>query len=124
MALKLAPKMAPKMAKVQRIRKNLTPAERERHRQPAAQVQADKPRIMEIGREVRREHERMLREVMSQLQEAKQESGLSLAELRDKTGIDRSTLSKLLNDPSSNPTLMTLNRIAQACGKRLVVNVE
>jgi DNA-binding phage protein len=112
------------MTNAKRIRRESTPAERKEYEQLLKRVEQDREEILARGRELKREHDELLRHVMGLLNNARQSGDLSLADLKDRTGIDRSTLSKLLNDPSSNPTLMTLNRLATALGKRLVVKLE
>jgi len=57
------------------------------------------------------------------LKEARQAAGLSLADVAARSGIDRSRLSKLENDPHGNPTVTTLARIADAVGVRLAIRV-
>jgi transcriptional regulator with XRE-family HTH domain len=46
---------------------------------------------------------------------------LSLADIRERTGIDKSNLSRLENDAGANPTLDTLTRYAEAVGKKLEI---
>jgi transcriptional regulator with XRE-family HTH domain len=48
-------------------------------------------------------------------------SGLSLADLAKRTGIDKAYLSRLENAQQGNTTLETLRRVAQALGKELVL---
>ena len=50
--------------------------------------------------------------------------GLSLADVAERSGIDKSRLSKLENDPRANPTLATLTRIASAMGVKLSIHVD
>jgi len=51
--------------------------------------------------------------------------GLSLADIRERTGIGKSALSRLENDESANPTIATLSRYADALGKEVrIVLVE
>jgi ribosome-binding protein aMBF1 (putative translation factor) len=64
-----------------------------------------------------------LAEAMSLLMEARISSGLSLADINERTGMDRSMLSKLERREDANPTIETLNRIADAMGKKLVVSL-
>ena len=47
--------------------------------------------------------------------------GLSLSELIERTGIERSTLSRLGNNEETNPTAATLARYADAVGKKILV---
>ena len=77
---------------------------------------------------VRRHHERMaagdqLRELCDKLKAARQEKGLSLADLTELTGMDRAAISKLETGQRTNPTIDTLVRYAQAVGRRLVVRL-
>ncbi len=77
---------------------------------------------------VARHRERMasldqLQELLQQLKAAREEKGLTLANVTDMTGMDRSALSKLETGQRSNPTIETLVRYAEAVGKRLVVSL-
>ena len=58
------------------------------------------------------------------LKAAREERGLSLADLTELTGMDRSALSKLETGQRPNPTLETLVRYAEAVDKRLVVSLS
>ena len=62
-------------------------------------------------------------ELLKQLKAAREEKGLSLADLTERTGMDRSALSKLETGQRPNPTVDTLVRYADAVGKRLVVSL-
>ena len=62
-------------------------------------------------------------DLLKQLKAARVEQGLSLADLTDLTGMDRSALSKLETGQRTNPTVETLVRYAEAVGKRLVVSL-
>jgi ribosome-binding protein aMBF1 (putative translation factor) len=65
----------------------------------------------------------LLHEVLEQLQAARRKQGLSLADLTELTGMDRSALSKLETGQRPNPTVETLSRYAEAVGKHLVVTL-
>ena len=83
----------------------------------------------ELPRLVRRHHERAdalegLSELLHQLKAARESQGLSLADLTELTGMDRSALSKLETGQRPNPTIETLVRYAEAVGKRLVVALK
>ena len=76
-----------------------------------------------------RHHERMtaleqLHDLLMQLKDAREAKGLSLSDLTELTGMDRSALSKLETGQRANPTVETLVRYAQAVGKRLVVKLS
>ena len=62
--------------------------------------------------------------LLEELRGARESQGLSLADVRKRTGMDRSALSKLENGQRENPTLETLVRYAEAVGKRLVIRLE
>ena len=78
---------------------------------------------------ITRHHERMasldqLHELLMQLRAAREARGLSLSDLTELTGMDRSALSKLETGQRANPTVDTLVRYAEAVGKRLVVSLS
>jgi len=64
-----------------------------------------------------------LRQVFAKLQQARQAQGLSLTDVQQRTGIDRSSLAKLEKGLQPNPTLDTVIRVAAAVGKRVVVDL-
>jgi hypothetical protein len=47
--------------------------------------------------------------------------GLSLADIRQRTGIEKGNLSRLENAMNPNPTIDTLSRYADAVGKEIVI---
>lgn len=65
-----------------------------------------------------------LQDLLSQLKSAREAKGLSLGDLTELTGMDRSALSKLETGQRANPTVGTLVRYADAVGKRLVVSLS
>ena len=76
-----------------------------------------------------RHHQRMaaldqLQDLLLQLKAAREAKGLSLSDLTELTGMDRSALSKLETGQRANPTVETLVRYAEAVGKRLVVTLS
>ena len=100
----------------------LTPEVAAKYRQVRDQVAAELPDL------IARHHERtgrfgQLEELVGQLKAAREAQGLSLAEMTERTGMDRSALSKLETGHRPNPTLETLARYAEAVGKRLVVSL-
>ena len=62
-----------------------------------------------------------IRQLLGALRAERQRLGLSLADIYERTGIDRAALSRLENNEDANPTLTTLERYAEALGKRMVV---
>lgn len=78
---------------------------------------------------VARHHDRIasmdqLATLLRQLKDAREERGLSLADLTKRTGMDPSALSKLETGQRPNPTLETLVRYAEAVDKHLVVTLS
>ena len=62
--------------------------------------------------------------ILHRLKAVRQELGMSLAALSEKTGIDQGALSKLENGQRVNPTLRTLSRVANALGKKLICDLQ
>jgi hypothetical protein len=109
------------MRRITRDRR-LTPEEAAKYKAIREQVAGELPDL------VAQHHERMaaldqLQELLSQLKATREAKGLSLADVTDLTGMDRSALSKLETGQRPNPTVETLVRYAEAVGKRLVVSL-
>jgi len=82
----------------------------------------------ELPKLIARHHDRIstidqFAALLKQLKAAREELGLSLADLTEMTGMDRSALSKLETGQRPNPTIETLARYAEAVGKHLVVSL-
>jgi DNA-binding XRE family transcriptional regulator len=109
---------------MQRIARNrrLTPKEAATYREIREDVARELPDLL-----ARHEHRLAARdqlgELLRQLKAAREAQGISLADMKRLTGMDRSFLSKLEAGQRPNPTIDTLLRYAQAVGKRLVVSV-
>lgn len=73
--------------------------------------------------DVKEEYDRLEPEyqVVRAIVEARQEQHLTQKELAEKTGIDRSDISKLENG-SANPSLRTLKRLADGLGMQLKIS--
>lgn len=56
---------------------------------------------------------------LGELKKAREAAGLSLADVAERSGIDKAALSRLENGVHDNPTILTLLRYAAALGKRL-----
>lgn len=109
------------MKRITRDRR-LTPEESARYKAIREQVAEELPELIE------RHHDRtavldQLQELLTQLKAAREAKGLSLADVTERTGMDRSALSKLESGQRPNPTIETLARYAEAVGKRLVVSL-
>lgn len=59
-------------------------------------------------------------QIVSEIIKARLENNITQQELADKTGINRSDISKLENG-SANPSLRTLKRIAAGLGKKIEI---
>jgi DNA-binding phage protein len=105
-----------------RILRRLTAKEAARHRRLVAEVQHNKASIVRRGRAVLAAHDH-LQHALQALKAKREERGVSLAELQRLSGIDRARLSRLESDPSANPTIATLDRIAHALGVELRISV-
>jgi len=107
--------------RVSRGRK-LTPQEAARYRQLRADIEREKPVINdEIHSQLAEQRE--LAAVFAELKEVRQALGLSLDDIRDRTGIEVSELSKLESGRRANFTLDMVRCYAQAVGKRVLVTV-
>jgi ribosome-binding protein aMBF1 (putative translation factor) len=110
---------------MKRILRNrrLTRGEAARYRDIRQKISKELPDLID------RHHERMtaldqLHDLLMQLKNAREAKGLSLSDLTELTGMDRSALSKLETGQRANPTVETLVRYAKAVGKRLVVKLS
>jgi DNA-binding XRE family transcriptional regulator len=102
--------------------RRLTPEEAAKYKGIREQVAKELPDL------IARHDERaavldQLHELLEQLKAAREAKGLSLADLTELTGMDRSGLSKLETGQRPNPTVETLVRYAEAVGKRLQVTL-
>jgi len=109
------------MKRMVRNRK-LTPEEAAKYKTIREQVAGELPEL------ISRHHHRITaldqwQELLRQLKIAREEQGLSLSDLTELTGMDRSALSKLESGQRPNPMIETLVRYAEAVGKRLVISL-
>ncbi len=99
----------------------LTDDEKAKYRGIRQQVAAELP---DIRRRAKAAKPRiMLKQLLKTLKEERERQGISLAELNERTGIDRGSLSKLENDDDPNVTMNTLIRYAQGLGKTVLVEL-
>jgi hypothetical protein len=106
--------------KVRSVNKKLTDEERLRHRRIRDQIEQEKPELIAQGRRIKANHAR-LREAVAVLKSTRESLGLSLADIRERTGIEKGNLSRLENATNPNPTIDTLTRYADAVGKEIVI---
>lgn len=111
------------------VRRKLTDAEQKRLEASRAEVEANFDSYMEEGRKAKRQSilqrdtAAFLSEVMSVLRTERDRQGVSLADLTERTGIARSAISALENADEPNPTISTINRIAEALGVTVAVTL-
>ncbi len=65
-----------------------------------------------------------LRAALAELKKARETAGLSLADVAERSGIDKAALSRLENGIQANPTVETLLRYAAAIGKKLTWHIQ
>lgn len=113
--------------KAVRVNRPLTADQQRRLDASRAAAEADRDAIIARGRQVMKQHAlatTALRETFQLLKSERRSQGVTLQELEDRTGISRGALSRLENDPAPNPTVRTLQRIANALGKSIVVKLQ
>ena len=107
-----------------RIKRTLTDAQRQKYRKMREQLDEEKDEILAEARRRKTAHDAAAADLRQAFQVLKAEriaQGLSLADMRNRTGIGRSALSRLENDETANPTIVTLTRYADALGKKLSI---
>jgi DNA-binding phage protein len=108
---------------IKRVSGQLTPEQKRRHQKVREHVRLDRPRLI-IDALGKKSELLALQSAMAVLMRERKARGLSLGDVAERSGIDKSRLSKLENDPRSNPTLATLTRIASAIGVKLSIHVD
>jgi len=108
--------------KVKRVIRPLTADETMRVAAARRDAEAERDEILREGRMAKQAWLAMRREVdetVARLRAERERLGLSLAEVEEQSGLRRSVLSRLENDRTTNPTLLTLQRYAAALGLTL-----
>lgn len=113
--------MAKRIAK--RATRKLTRAEEERLDRALASVDAEVAELLQAARK-RRAASAALRDTCLLLRSEREAQGLSLRDVSDRTGISRTEISRLETATNRNPTINSLQRIASALGKELVVSLK
>jgi DNA-binding phage protein len=114
--------MAKNMGK--RIYRQATVEEQERHKRIREQTQEELPDITQRAKQKLAEAMQRgiaMQHAMALLKTERLKKGLSLSDMKERTGIERSTLSRLENNAEANPTVNTLMRYADAVGKKVFV---
>jgi DNA-binding XRE family transcriptional regulator len=107
-----------------RIYRQATVEEQERHTRIREQIQEELPDIKQRAKQKLAEALQRgiaIQHTMAVLKAERMQKGLSLSDMKARTGIERSTLSRLENNAEANPTVNTLTRYAEAVGKKVFV---
>jgi DNA-binding phage protein len=109
---------------IKNTRRQLTPEERARVSEARRLIVAEEPEIRRKAKEYKQAYQAgraTLVDAMKMLKAEREKMGLSLADVADRTGMERPNLSRLENEAEANPTIATLTRYAEALGKRLFI---
>jgi ribosome-binding protein aMBF1 (putative translation factor) len=105
--------------KARRVIRPLTPDETKRVADARQDVEVERDAIRREGRIAKQAWLAMRREVgqaVTELRGERERLGMSLADVEERSGLRRSVLSRLENDRTANPTMLTLQRYAAALG--------
>jgi DNA-binding Xre family transcriptional regulator len=113
-------------------KRSLTNEERAKYAKIRGQVKEDVPELRAEGRAILARNAKAkssdqlahLPAIFQLLRLAREEKGLSLADVRELSGMERSAINRLENEGSPNATIGTLERLAEALNKRIVVSLE
>jgi len=107
-----------------RITIQLTESQRAVERQIDAEVEAEKDKIIAMGRAHLRRRKSRAAAIADQIRQARENSGMSLTDVAAATGMTRQAIMRLENGENTNPKLNTINRIAKAFGKTLEITLQ
>jgi len=91
----------------------------EKYRRAVAEEAATKNENVAASRAIAVElkaQRKVISDLVARLRVARETAGVSLNELQSRTGIQKSSLSRLENSTAPNPTMLTLHRYAAAIG--------
>jgi len=111
----------------ERVYRELSNEERQRLVKARAETEATREEILTEGRTRKHALEisrAQIRRTIDVLRAERERLGLSLADVEARSGLKRSAISRLENDPTVNPTMLTLQRYASAIGKKVIVELE
>src|SRR5689334_15381971 len=98
---------------VKHTHRTLTPEEKSRVSEARRLIATEVPEIRRRAREFKHAYDAAratLLDAVKLLKAERERMGLSLADVADRTGIERSNLSRLENEAEANPTVATLSR--------------
>ena len=109
--------------KAKRVYREFTTAEQKRLGKLRKDLEAERPEIEAQGRALLAAQE-SARSVIALLKAERERQGLSLADIKSRSGIAREVISTLENNETPNPTIRTLQRYAMALGMNLSFSVK
>jgi ribosome-binding protein aMBF1 (putative translation factor) len=109
-----------------------TAEERARERALRDQLQKDKPSLEALVRAGECHPDAVMtmgmyfdvQKALQALKRQREERGLSISDVAERSGLDRAVVSRLENGKQDNPTVATLMRYAAALGKRFLWSFE
>ena len=109
-----------------------SPAERRSERELREKLQAERPSLEDLVRTGECDPDAVMtmgmyfdvQKALRALKKDRKDSGLSIAGVAKRSGLDRAVVSRLENGKQDNPTVATLMRYAAAMGKRFVWSYE
>ena len=107
-----------------RVYRPATEVEQNRHQLVREEIAKELPAIRDRAKkrlDLLKREGTPIRQLVASMKAERERQGLSLADLNERTGIDRAALSRLETNEDANPTLNTLERYASAIGKSMVV---
>lgn len=105
-----------------------TPVERAREKTLREKLQKDTPSLEDLIRAGECDPDAVMtmgmyfdiQRALQALKREREQSGLSIGEVAERSGLDRAVISRLENGKQDNPTVATLMRYAAAVGKRFL----
>jgi len=109
-----------------------TAAERAREKTLRERLQQEKPSLDDLVRSGACDPDTVMtmgmyfdvQQALQALKRDRKQSGLSIADVAARSGLDRAVVSRLENGKQDNPTVATLMRYAAAIGKRFLWSYE
>ena len=109
-----------------------SPADRAKERKLREQLQQQKPSLQDMIRSGESDADAIMtmgmyfdvQKALQALKQERQDAGLSISDVAERSGLDRAVISRLENGKQDNPTVATLMRYAAAIGKRMLWNYE
>ncbi|MEX2673048.1 MAG: helix-turn-helix transcriptional regulator [Phycisphaeraceae bacterium] len=112
------------MKPMKREYRKLSPSQRRTAQDQMERVdREERETIVARGREIFAQHER-IEQVVRLLKTERERQGVSLTELARRVNMDKGNLARLENAEHPNPTIATLERLAIALGKRLMITLD